>query len=114
MKERIIPMSEITVSLITNGNKVKDYVLNNPIGADSQCDLINKDNKTYLPYYTKTLVTVGHIYKDNVIDVILLNNEPVQVFVNAKDEVVTDRFIEYQNTTSLDDTFARHYTLVNL
>lgn len=103
-------MQEITISIITNGNEIRDYVLNNITGAESQCDLLNKDNKTYLPYHVKTLVTVGHIYKENVIDVILLNNEPILVMINQPECEVSKTLLEYQNTTSSDDTFARTYT----
>lgn len=106
---------DVTVSLICNGNEIKDYVLNNITGAESQCDLINKNTLTFLPYYVKTFKTNAKIYKHiNRIDVFTLNNEPINVFVN-KDEQLVDTYLwNLQDSTSRDDTFSRHYGIVTL
>lgn len=109
------PMSEITVSLITNGNGIiKDYVLNNVCGANIQCDFMNKDVDTLLPLYVKTISTIGHIYKENVIDVIMRNNEPVEVFVNRDDNTVATTLLKYQDFASSFDNFKKNYTLATL
>lgn len=105
---------DITVSLICNGNEIKDYVINNITGAESQCDLINKNTLTFLPYYVTTFKTKSKIYKHNIVDVLLLNNEPIKVFINEDEQLVDEYLWRLQDTTSREDTFSRHYDIVTL
>lgn len=108
-------IEDVIVSLICNGNEIKDCFLNDITGAESQCDLINKYSSTFLPHYVKTFKTRSKLHKcNNKLDIITLNNEPIATFINENEKIVDEYLWELQDNTSMDDTFKRSYDIIRL